>query len=113
MAGLRRSQLVTGSSANIVRVRLSRARARLKRQLGSVRTAKRAPEPESARQVEARGVERVDARKVEREEVHDPAERSGAAAGLPAQLRLQGDPAWPVVPSAGGRTGGPVPPALC
>ena len=37
--------VVTGSSANIVRVRLSRARARLKRQLGSVRTAKRGPEP--------------------------------------------------------------------
>lgn len=36
---------VTGSSANIVRVRLHRARARLKRQLGSVRGAERRPEP--------------------------------------------------------------------
>ena len=36
---------VTGSSANIVRVRLHRARARLKRQLGAVRAAKRRPEP--------------------------------------------------------------------
>jgi RNA polymerase sigma factor (sigma-70 family) len=36
---------VTGSSANIVRVRLHRARARLKRHLGSVRAAKRRPEP--------------------------------------------------------------------
>jgi len=36
---------VTGSSANIVRVRLHRARARLKRQLGSVGAAKRRPEP--------------------------------------------------------------------
>jgi RNA polymerase sigma factor (sigma-70 family) len=36
---------VTGSSANIVRVRLHRARARLKRQLGSVGAAEHRPEP--------------------------------------------------------------------